>query len=128
MGNDVTFICTFRVLLSDGPGYVIPNALWRRNGVIVDTSTPGHTLLPTECGSIITGLMVTNTTLDGNSTGCTKDTPDNFTSSVVLKSAGGIIHTAIYHISMYVRMYYAPMYKDSHSLKTQGKLFQIAHL
>ena len=108
VGSSVTFNCTIRTFLSDGLNINMytPNAVWKRNGVMVDTSTLDHTLLPTERGSRITGLMVTNTTLDDNGTvyTCTATgAPDNFTSSVVLNIAGGIIHIRSY-IS-YIRTY-----------------------
>ena len=88
VGSSQTFNCTVEVFISE-VGFVIANAVWTRDGVIITDSTPHHTLLRTQHGlqPVVTGLIVDNVTLDDNNTvySCTTDgAPDEFISNVTL--------------------------------------------
>ena len=50
MGSSQTFNCTIEVYINSGIGFVIPDAIWSRNGSIITNSTPRHTLLRTQHG------------------------------------------------------------------------------
>ena len=88
--SSAVFNCTIEVFVTNGVGFVIVDAQWSRNGVIITDSTPGHTLLRT--GGRVTGLMVDSASLDDNGTvySCTTDgSPADFTTSAVLNVVGG---------------------------------------
>ena len=96
VGSSVTFNCTIQAYI-DGIGFIIPNAEWRRDGVVITDSTPHHTLLQTqhEGRQSVTGVMVDNTTLDDNGivyTCTTSGAPDDFTSNVTLSVVGGMLY------------------------------------
>ena len=93
VGSSIIFNCTVEIVV--GGANVIVNAQWRRDGVVITDSTPGHTLIRTQPGiiSIVTAVMVDNTTLDDNGIvyTCSADgAPDNFTSNVTLNVTGGM--------------------------------------
>ena len=95
MGSNQTFSCTVEVYINSGIGSIIVDATWRRNGDIINDSTPRHTLLRIQYGlrPVVTGLMVNDTTLDDNGTvySCTTDgAPDDFISNVTLNVVGGM--------------------------------------
>ena len=88
VGSSQTFNCTVEVFIS-GVGFVIADAVWTRNGIIITDSTPHHTLLRTQHGlqPVVTGLIVDNVTLDDNNAvySCTIDGAlDEFISNVTL--------------------------------------------
>ena len=94
-GSSVTFNCTVEIVI-DNIVSVLVNAQWRRDGVVITNSTPGHTLIRTQPRGtpLVTGVMVDNTTLDDNGIvyTCTVDgAPDNFTSNVTLNVTGGML-------------------------------------
>ena len=96
VGSSVTFNCTIKAYI-DGIGFVLPDAVWIRNGVVITDDTPRHTLLRTqhEGRQSITGVMVDNTTLDDNGIvyTCTGNGAANdFTSNVTLSVVGGMLH------------------------------------
>ena len=96
VGSSVTFNCTIKAYI-DGIGFVLPDAVWIRNGVVITDDTPRHTLLRTqhEGRQSITGVMVDNTTLDDNGivyTCTTSGAPDDLTSNVTLSVVGGMLH------------------------------------
>ena len=92
----MTFNCTIQAYI-DEFGFIIPNAEWRRDRVVITDSTPRHTLLRTqhEGRQSVTGVMVDNTTLDDSGivyTCTTAGASDNFTSNVTLSVVGGMLH------------------------------------
>ena len=95
VGSSVIFNCTVEVEVVIVGTNVLVNAQWRRDGVVITDSTPGHTLIRTQPGvtPIVTAVMVDNTTLDDNGiiyTCTADDASDNFTSNVTLNVTGGI--------------------------------------
>ena len=97
-GDSAIFNCTTAVFNSRGFGYFVVDSLWRRNGVIITDTTPGHTLLHTGEPSQITGLMVDNTTLDDDGTvyTCTSEgAPKDFVRTAILNVTGGTVHTIL---------------------------------
>ena len=98
VGGSQTFNCSIEVFI-ETIGYVIPDALWIRDGDIITDSTPHHTLLRTNIGQrpTVTALMVDNTSLADNGTvyTCTANgAPADFTSNVTLNVVGGMyVHT-----------------------------------
>ena len=98
VGSSVIFNCTVQVVVAGAN--VIIDAQWRRDGVIITDSTPGHTVIRTQPGTspVVTAVMVDNTTLRDNGIvyTCTTDgAPDNFTSNVILNVTGGTYVIAI---------------------------------
>ena len=98
VGSSVIFNCTVQVVIS---GFnIIVSAEWRRDGVVITNSTPGHTLIRTQPGltPIVTAVMVDTITLNDNGVvyTCTLDgAPDNFTSNVILNVTGKPKHVMI---------------------------------
>ena len=91
VGNSVIFNCTVEFVVSETN--ITVHAQWRRDGVVITDSTPGHTLIRTQPGfsPVVTGVMVDNTTLSDNGiiyTCTADDAPDNFTSNVTLNVTG----------------------------------------
>ena len=105
VGSNVTFNCTVKAYIK-GFGFIIPDTIWRRNGVVINDSTPRHTLLRTQHGSnpepVVTGVMVDNTTMNDNGIvyTCTSNgASDNFTSNVTLSGVvGGMYVVLLCHI------------------------------
>ena len=100
MESSQTFNCTVEVFIS-GIGFITASAVWRRDRVVITDSTPRHTLLRTQqgFGSVVTGLMVDNTTLDDNGTvyTCTIDgASDDFISNIILNVVGGRYTSNVY--------------------------------
>ena len=92
-GSSAIFNCTIAMFNHSGIGYAVVDSLWRRNGVIITDTTPGHTLLYTGESSQITGLMVDNATLDDDGTvyTCTREgSPNDFISTAILNVTGGM--------------------------------------
>ena len=101
-GDSAIFNCTVAVF-NPHVGYVVVDSLWRRNGVIITDTTPGHTLLHTGEPSQITGLMVDNTTLDDDGTvyTCTSEgAPNDFVSTAILNVTEGIdiVYKCVYYL------------------------------
>ena len=100
VGSSQTFNCTIELFINSGVGFIIPDAVWSRNGSIITDSTPLHTLIRTEHEQrlVVTGLMVDSTTVEHNGAvyTCTTDgAPDNFTTNVILNVVRGmyILHS-----------------------------------
>ena len=109
-GSSVIFNCTVGFVVS-GTNVTV-NAQWRRDGVVITDSTPGHTLIRTQHGDSprITAVMVDSTTLSDNGiiyTCTADDTPDNFTSNVTLNVTGTYVRKklAYTYVHTYVHTY-----------------------
>ena len=96
-GGSQTFNCTIESFIETF-GYTIPDAIWSRNGSVIDDSTLHHTLLRTNIRGrpTVTGLMVDSTTLDDNGAvyTCTSNgAPADFASNVTLNVVRGKVLT-----------------------------------
>ena len=92
VGGSAVFNCTVELFITAGIGFVMVDAAWSRNGVVITASTPGHILVRTGDSQRVTGLMVDSTSLDDDGTvyNCSTDgAPTDFTSSAELNVVGG---------------------------------------
>jgi len=95
-GSNVTLHCV--IVFNSGNTTIVQATVWRRNGTIIDViNLPNHSFLFNSTTGGVTGLLITNVSLDDDNVvySCTATGANNIASSLMLNVTGMYVHTHV---------------------------------